>query len=75
MAAHETLVADHDYMYPQGAGVSRKAKEQRFIRTYCNHCPIKKKCEEYGRDQKDGIWGGTTEQMREERRAILAMFT
>lgn len=56
--------------YPQGTGTRRKILEHKFISQFCDHCPIKKFCGEYGRDEEFGIWGGRTEAQRRSDRKI-----
>lgn len=38
-------------------------EQQRFVRLYCDRCPVKGPCFSAGRDEW-GVWGGTTEKKR-----------
>jgi hypothetical protein len=58
------LISDHDFAYPQGAGLTRNQHAREFIRRYCDHCPVIAMCGEYGKDEEVGIWGGRTEEER-----------
>ena len=62
--AGEELVVQLEAAYPQGNGQKRAKLEHQFIARFCDHCPIKKFCGEYGRDEEFGIWGGRTEGQR-----------
>lgn len=54
---------DPDAFYPEKGGSVREAK------AVCNRCPVTAECLDYAirRDERYGVWGGTTER---ERRAI-----
>lgn len=51
------------FMFPENGADTRRAK------AICADCPVREACLEYGIDEAEGIWGGTT---HEERRRIRA---
>lgn len=61
-----------DMAYPKGTGSQRVRLEHQFIGQFCNHCPIKKQCGEYGKNEEFGIWGGRTEKQRKQDKKMLS---
>lgn len=55
-----------DEMFPRADELYRHWKERSsvLIATLCNVCPTRKSCYESGKDERHGIWGGTTEHDR-----------
>lgn len=41
------------------------------IRAFCDRCPVKTECGDYGKNERFGIWGGTVASERRERRVQI----
>ena len=51
-----------DLFFPERNSSNRSATllhSERVAKALCVRCPVRRKCLEYGRNEGDGIWGGT----------------
>lgn len=65
---------DPDLFFPVGDGPDARAQAA-DARRICVRCPVRDACLQWAHDQGpslDGIWGGTDQRQRKNRRRILA---
>lgn len=51
-----------DLWFPERNSSNRTVNmlhSERVAKALCVRCPVRRRCLEYGRDEADGIWGGT----------------
>jgi WhiB family transcriptional regulator, redox-sensing transcriptional regulator len=71
--AHAICKGAGDVFFPTETRPARVNPQQyeRGVKL-CQSCPVIDECREYGRDEKFGVWGGTTPADRSPRMAIAA---
>ena len=64
----KTTSPENDYWYPEEDDPD-KANKILIAKTYCNSCPVKKKCLKFSisNEEEYGIWGGMTPRERRAR--------
>lgn len=56
-----------EFFFPENGGSTREAK------AICAACPVKAQCLAFGMNTDQGIWGGTTERVRQRMRKDAAV--